>query len=268
MASDTHGHVDTSPGQHARWSMLAALGLFMVGLAAFAMVLAVLVWGLDTEGELPFFVTLIVVPWIGAFLAWRFGTWSKVVSLILGLAAIALLWWTAFSITLPGSFFDFLPAILVVPGALIAIVASIAAIVAKRRGHMSARPEGGERRAINVVVAVVGALAVISGVLTVAGRESVDASAASAEVELENFEYDQPSYEVPSGTQVVVRNGDPFHHTFTIDSLDVDVDLGPGGQALVDIPAQPGTYVVYCRPHTSDPEDPSDTDMASVITVT
>jgi len=37
-----------------RWTQLAALGLFMIGLAAFLMVAASLIWGLDGAGDLTF----------------------------------------------------------------------------------------------------------------------------------------------------------------------------------------------------------------------
>ena len=44
--------------------------------------------------------------------------------------------------------------------------------------------------------------------------------------------------------------------------------MTPGDEALVKIPNEPGTYVLYCRPHTSTPGDPDyDSDMAARITV-
>ena len=42
----------------ARWTRLAALGLFMVGLAAFLMIAASLIWGVDVADDLPFFLSL------------------------------------------------------------------------------------------------------------------------------------------------------------------------------------------------------------------
>ena len=154
-----------------------------------------------------------------------------------------------------------------VPGALIAIVASIGAIVARRRGHGTATSEGGERRAITAVVAVVGVLAALSAVLTVVGRSTVDTPDGATTVSLGNFEYDRSEYELPGGSQVVVRNDDPFLHTFTVDELGIDVELGPNGSALVDIPSDSGTYVLYCRPHTMNPDDPGPDDMAASLTV-
>ena len=127
----------------ARWTRLATLGLVMVGLAAFLMIAASLIWGVDVADDLPFFLSLVIVPWVAAFLVWRFGTWAKVVGIVVGLASIGAMFWTAFGLAVPASFFDFVPGLLVVPGALIAIVASIRWIVANRRGHLTRTGDGG-----------------------------------------------------------------------------------------------------------------------------
>jgi hypothetical protein len=33
------------------------------------------------------------------------------------------------------------------------------------------------------------------------------------------------------------------------------------------MPEETGTYILFCEPHTSDPDDPSEDDMASEITI-
>lgn len=251
----------------ARWTRLAALGLTMVGLGPFLMVAAALIWGLDVATDLPFFLTLTFLPWVAAFLVWRFGTWAKVLGIVVALAGIAAMFWTAFGLAAPASFFDFVPGLLVVPGAITAIVGCVAAIVAGRRGHRTEAREGGERRAITVIVAVVAGLSLVSAVLTVAGRSTAEVTEADATVTLKDFEYDRSSYELAGGSRVVVRNDDPFLHTFTVDELGIDLELGPNSSEAVDLPAEAGTYVVYCRPHTADPDDPGEDDMASTLTV-
>lgn len=254
-------------GARPRWTWLATLGLFMIGLAPFLMFAAGLVWGLDLGDDAAFLVSLIVVPWVGALLVWRFGTWSKVVAIVIGLAGAGAMFWTAFGLAEPTSFFDFVPGLLVIPGAVIAIVGSVAAIVAARRGHVSVTREGGERRATTAIVAVVGVLAVLSGVLTLTSRTTVDATDAALTVHLADFAYEQDAYSVAGGSTVAVRNDDPFLHTFTIDALGIDLTLGPRSSETVEIPAEAGTYVVYCRPHTATPEAPGEDDMASQLTV-
>ncbi len=70
-----------------------------------------------------------------------------------------------------------------------------------------------------------------------------------------------------SGDTILVRNDDAFLHTFTVDDLDIDVDLGPKSEELIEIPDGSGTYVFYCSPHTSTPEEPSDDDMAGELII-
>jgi plastocyanin len=251
----------------ARWSRLAALGLFLAGLGPLMMYFAGLIFGLEDSEDAFFFVIVGVIAWVGAFLMWRFGTWAKFIGILCALAVAGAVWWTIFGLQSPMSFFDFMPAVLVVPGALIAIIAAISAIVAKRRGHGSEVAVGGERTAIRVVLGIVIVLAVISGGLTLAGASDVDESAADVEVVLGDFEFDKEQYTFEPGTTVLVRNDDPFLHTFTVDELDIDVALSPASEELVEIPAEPGSYVLYCRPHTFDPDDPSEDDMAAELEV-
>jgi plastocyanin len=191
----------------------------------------------------------------------------RIVGIVLAVLAGGTVFWTAFGLAEPASFFDFVPGLLVLPGALIALVAGIISI---RSAKQARTVTGGERRATAVILGALGLLAALSGILTLSGRETVDADvAADADliVDLEDFEFDQASYEVAAGATVLVKNSDPFVHTFTVEALDIDVDLGPGSEKLVTIPAEPGTYVLFCEPHTSDPDDPSDDDMAAKLTV-
>jgi plastocyanin len=236
-------------------------------------------WGLDIGDDVAFFLVTAALALIGAFLVSRRQVWLRIVGMVFGLLVAMALFWTAFGLFSPASVFDFLPGVLVIPGVLLAIGATIASIVSGRR-QAATTPEGtalastiepadGERRGIVIAIGVVVVLAALSAVLTATGQETVDdPSAAAATVVFSDFEFDEDGYEVPGGAQVFVDNHDPFLHTFQIDSLDVDVNLNPGSEKLVTIPDEPGDYIVYCEPHTSDPDDPSEDDMAARITVT
>jgi plastocyanin len=250
-----------------RWTRLAVLGFGMVSLAPLLMLLAGLIWGLDLGEAIGFLLPVLVLPAIAAFLVLRFGNWAKIVGIVIALAAIALMFWTAFGLAEPASFFDFVPGLLIVPGAIIAIVGCVAAIVAGRRGHRSPRAEGGERRTIRATAAIVGVLAAVSAVLTVTTRTTVGSGEGDATVALKDISFDAGSYDLAGGSSVVVRNEDPFLHTFTIDDLGIDVEVGPNSSKLVQIPSEAGTFVLYCRPHTSNPEAPSSDDMAASLTV-
>jgi plastocyanin len=158
--------------------------------------------------------------------------------------------------------------VLVIPGALLAVVSYIAAIVAGRRANRSVSATGGERTAIRVALAIVGVVAIVTGAMTVVGRSTVDPGAADASITLSDFEFDEAAYRLEPGSTVRVKNTDPLFHTFTVDELDIDVSLTPGDEALVQIPDEPGEYVLYCRPHTETPDDPEyDSDMAARLTI-
>jgi plastocyanin len=120
-------------------------------------------------------------------------------------------------------------------------------------------------------VVVVAALAVISGALTLTSRSSVgeaEAASASATSRMTDFEFVPASYSVEGGSRVLVRNDDPFLHTFTVDELGIDEVVTPGSEKLIAIPSRPGSYFLYCQPHTGDKEDPGEDDMVGTLVVT
>jgi len=268
MTDSTTASVDlASTPNTPSGTTLATLGFAMAALGPILIIGAGLIFGLD---DLGFFLIPSVLGIVGVVLSRRHGKIAKAVSIVIALLIGMLLFWTAFGLSAPSSFFDFVPAILVLPGALLALAGSIAALVARSRGSESG---AGERRAGFAIVTLLGLLGGLSAVLTLTGRDTVPdsiAAAADAVVDLKDFEFDEDAYEVPAGGTVLVTNDDPFLHTFTVDELGIDVDLGPGDEKIVEIPSTvegSGTYVIYCEPHTEDPDDPGEDDMASELTV-
>jgi len=263
MTETTIPAADAPP---SRGTHLATLGLLMAASGPIVLLAASLLWGLDT-GDAAFFVVPAVLGLVGAVLIRRRRTAWKVIALVLAVLVAGAAFWTAFGLAEPASIFDFVPGLLVLPGVLLALVAGIVSIRSAKQG----RPVGnGERRAAVAILGVVGLLAIVSAVMTVAGRETVDtdlAADADLVVDLEDFEFDQASYDVTGGDTVLVKNADPFVHTFTIEELGIDVDLGPSSEKLVDLPTEPGTYILICEPHTSDPDDPGEDDMAAELTI-
>ena len=265
--SDTMGTTNVGVPAGTR---LAVLGLMMVSAAGLIWLVAGLIWGLDLGDSAGFLIPTIVLPAVAALLVWRFGTWARIVGIVVALLAIGMLWFTAFGLLEPDSFFDFVGGLLVVPGAVIAIVGCVQAMRAARRGRLRTQREGGEARAMNVIVTVVAGLTVLSAVVTFVGRSTADASLADGEVTLKDFSFEAGGADgvaVTGGETLYVANDDPFHHTFTVDELGIDVAFGPSSQELIEIPAQPGTYTLYCRPHTANPDDPGEDDMATTLTV-
>lgn len=255
-------------GGRARWTMLAVLGLVMEGLAPLLFLIAVLLFGLDFGDDAKFFIIVIGIPLIGAVLVWRFGWWAKLVGILAALAPALAMFWTIFGISYISSFFDFLPAILLLPGFVIALAFLIASLVAGRRGHRTEKTTGRERLAIRVISGVVVLLSLISGLLTFLGKSSASNAAAAQETLIQkNGAFKPKTLTVDGGDTILIRDDDPFFHTFTIDALSVDESFTPGDEVAVKIPDKPGTYIFYCRPHTEDPKNPSKDDMAGRITI-
>jgi plastocyanin len=257
----------TSAGSH-RWTDLATFGFAMAATGPLLLLIATLGWGLDSD-NIAFFVAPIVAAAIGIALVRQRRTGWRIVAVVLAVLIALMLFWTAFGLATPDSFFDFVPGLLVLPGALLALGAGIASIRAGRKDPTRG-PSGRERPVMAGLAGVLGVLAALSAVLTVAGKDTVseeDRQNADLVVTLSDFEYDRAAYDATAETTVLVRNDDPVVHTFTIDDLDIDVTLTPGSEHLVTLPAELGTYVVYCAPHTSDTDDPGDDDMAARLTI-
>lgn len=251
----------------ARWTRLGMLGQSFVIAGALTLLAAILGFGLTPGGEIGFLAIVCVVAVVGIVAARRLGTLGKVIGIVTALLTAAALFWTAFGLFAFPSFFDVLPGVLVIPGALLAVTSYIAAIVAGRREHVTPVVAGRERTAIRAAVAVVGVVAIVTGALTFVGRSSVDGARADAAVTLGDFEFDEDTYELAAKATVHVKNTDPVFHTFTIDDLGVDLSLMPGEEALVQLPDDVGTFVLYCRPHTMNVDAPEDGDMAATLRV-
>lgn len=250
-----------------KWQRLATLGLLLAALGPLLIFAAGLLWGLDFGEDGLFFLIVSAIPLLGALFMSRSNTWAKVLGIVAAFLLCMGLFWTAFGLATPGSFFDFVPGLLTMPGALIAIVAGIGAIRATKRGEFTTEPVAGERKGIRIVLTVVIALAAVSAGLTFLGKSSADEADADEVVTLFDFEFPSDEISLAGGSTVLVRNDDPFMHTFTVDELDIDEVLTPGSSVLVEIPDEPGQYVVFCQPHTSDPDDPGEDDMAAVLTI-
>jgi plastocyanin len=233
----------------------------MAALGPIMFIAAALLWGLSSD-DAGFFGTAAVIALVGAFVVRFPGLWAKVVGMFLAILVSGALFWTAFGLFAPGSFFDFVPGLLVLPGTITCIVACIAALRSRNQAPGDATSDR-PRKVIRSFVAVVGVLAIVSAGLTFASKKSVDSTGVAATVTLSDFEYDKDEYDFAAGSKVLVRNDDPFIHTFTIEELNVDEVLSPGSEILVTIPSEPGEYILFCDPHTDDSKNPTEDDMAA-----
>lgn len=256
--------------QRPVYTRIQALGLLMAAAAPALMLSAALLAGMAIPAdELTFFVPLIVVPLAAAALVYRFGTWAKILGLVVAAAAGFMLFWTVFGLSYPSSPADLLPGILLPGGVLIALAGGVAALVAKRRGRMATSATKAETRIAGAALGLVVLAAVVSGTWMMLARDSVAADDALA-VTMADFAFDQEAYTIPAGepTEVLVHNSDAFVHTFTAPELGIDETVVPGGDAMIEITGEPGTYTLYCTPH-SDPTaaDAEEAGMVSQIVI-
>lgn len=242
------------------------LGLAMLAGSLLFLLAAGLVSGLPL-GDASFLLPMIVAPAIGAALAWRFSTWGRAGGLLLGTAAAVMTFWLGFGIMIPKSFVEFTAATGFIVGVVLLLYGGIASIV--RRADVRDEPARSEVLLARAAIGIVVLALVVSLPLWLASRTTVDASATEGlpEVVATNFTFADVVVPTTSGgTSIVVRNQDPFLHTFTVDELGIDVELLPGSAALVELPATPGTWTYYCVPHSGEAGAGED-DMAATLTI-
>lgn len=116
-------------------------------------------------------------------------------------------------------------------------------------------------RAVSLgIMALIVALGIVGGAATTA-YDSDSAREGDIALSARNVEFEAANLIADSGEiAVFVENNDSFRHTFSIDALDVDLEV-PGGKATrVEFIAEPGTYEFYCAV-------PGHQDMKGVLVV-
>lgn len=274
MATPVAVPKDTRTEEHgvthgrAPYSRVAAVGLLLAAAAPAVMLTAGRLTGMDLGEEGPFLATTIAAPLIGAALAWRFGWWAKLLSAVLSVGVGFMLFWTVFGLAYPASFADFIPGVLLPLGVVVGLAGSIAALVAHRRGRRVTSATSGERRILTVALTLATLAVVVSGVSSVLGRSTVDASGDAVPVTIADFAFAEGTYEVAAGepTTMLVHNSDAFVHTFTVPELGIDETVLPGNEVAVTLTADAGSYTLYCKPHADVTEpDPEQAGMAATV---
>ena len=206
----------------------------------------------DTS-NLPFLIINIVVVLIVGGLIWRFGSWALVLGAIAGLLATGLLY-GPFLILSTGSInsvFDFGVAVVTTVASITALVGSVVAFVQLRRGTARAEATAVERNALRGVAAVVVVLVVMSAVVTLAARDTVEEAdrVGAIEVLMKTTEFKTAQLDAKAGEtlRIVLKNDDLYIHTFTIKELRVDVTVGPRGEKAVSLSLpKKGTFEYKC----------------------
>lgn len=153
------------------------------------------------------------------------------------------------SLAVPASTVDFVMTALTVILLVVTLIASIACI---------RRPVAANSGTARKVGLVAMALVLVSLGTAAAARFAYDAPIAQAgDIKLvaEDFEFSEDQIEVNSGEKVsvFVENSDTALHTFTVEDLDVDLQIPSNSTGRVTFTApEAGTYEFICVPHESE----------------
>ena len=192
----------------------------------------------------PFLATFVVVFGVAAFIVRRGRRGAVISALVLGIVFLAMnAPFLGATLTQPSSTPDFLPALVVLIFDILAIVAAI--MILRHRVEPSSGPRNAAR--------VAGGLFVAAGVGSIAASATYDNAVPQGgdmRVVTQDTEFQDESLEAGAGTVgVFVDNKDQTLHTFTIDELDVNLQVPAGVSARVEFDAEPGEYKFYCVPH-------------------
>lgn len=195
---------------------------------------------------IPFFVPFIVV--FGG-VGWWASRGSRVSAIVLGVLAIIFIAMNAPfiipTLAVPASLIDFVSTAWIL---LAAITAVVAGFLAFRSQAPSAAPRTFQR-----VVAGLAVVAVVVSVISSVTYDNATEQEGDLAVTAEDIEFQPESLDAASGTVAVfVTNNDPTLHTFTIDELDVDLDIPANSTARIEFEADAGDYEFYCVPHEED----------------
>ena len=197
---------------------------------------------------IPFFIPFIVVFGLMGLWVSRGGRASLIVMALLGLLFIAMnAPFIIPTLRVPASVVDFVSTAWLLLAALTTTIASLMAL-------RSEGPAPGART-FQRVMAGLAVLAVVGSVIASATYEGAVRESGDVELVAEDIEFQSETLDADAGTVAVyVTNNDPTYHTFTIDELDVHLDIPANATARIEFDADSGDYTFYCVPHESDME--------------
>ena len=133
---------------------------------------------------------------------------------------------------------------------LLAAISGVIAAVAVLRGSKEASDTP---RTLGRVLLGVFALGTVFSIFSLMTYDDAEAQEGDVELVTRDIEFQDTTLEGEAGEiAVFVKNEDATLHTFTIEELDVDLDIPASKSARVTFEAEPGTYEFFCVPHEAD----------------
>ena len=215
------------------WRLVARITAFTW--IAWALVLTIAIGGLE-----PFVLIFAGVPIVAwALTLWRPSKVTYTIFGVLGLLVIALnLPFLAEDLAHPESAFGFNTSSAPLLASLLMVAVGIAA-------WRPLSDRSASRMWMTAAILFVIGLAV--SLVAALGLEDDAAAAGDILIAAESAEWTQASLTASSGTVgILVENRDPVRHTFTVEQLDIDVELPAGTDRRVEFTAAAGTYAFHC----------------------
>lgn len=221
------------------WRKLASWGAFAIPIIFILLMLAYMTF-------IPFFIPNIVVFGVLGWWVGRGGRASVIVLAILAVVFIAInVPFIVPTLGVPASVIDFTSTAWLLLAAITALVASL---IASRTDAPSSGPRTFQR-----VIAGLAVLAVVVSIVSTATYDDAEEREGDVTVVTEDIEFQPEDLTADSGTVAVyVTNNDPTFHTFTIDELDISLDIPADSTARIEFEAESGEYEFYCVPHEAD----------------
>jgi hypothetical protein len=230
----------------------AATALFGLALVSAALLLYVASILIANPASLVYIVPFALPAVIGGVAVFYVRPWGLVVGILVGaFGTLAFLEDAGFYLSSPLSFFDFVPTLFGLAGAVILLAASLAGTVQHLR-HRVSEASAPPRTAFIMSAAILGVVAFASAAGTALSVDSVAAAEARDAVVItaDNAKWDVKLIERSPGqpTTILVRNNDPVSHTFTVYDLDINERIGPWSEKLFEIPTRDERIFGYiCR---------------------
>ncbi|OAI42001.1 hypothetical protein AYO38_11865, partial [bacterium SCGC AG-212-C10] len=179
--------------------------------------------------------------------------WGLVAGILAGLVSIPFcLDEFAQNISAPDSFFNFAYRPIVwAAGAILVLAGSSCGLVQHFRKRTGLTGSLAAWRAAKGIVVAAAVISMASLVITIAGIDRVSAAdkhgATQIRAKVLRYKNSDVTASSSGDTKLVIKNEDTIIHTFTVDALDIDIEIGPFSERLVVLHTpQPGVYGFRC----------------------